>query len=141
MYTIHIYNIYLIQTLWTNMCSPLTIRSQITVQLLMICWIIYSVPTFFSCLMLNMVIFCELNGIKYRDFNMLQSQQTQNICITFVRRPNVFDIGTTLYKCCKYVLCLLGYNSCDQHCSMGITLGLTNFCPPTVCKYERRDEK
>ena len=28
------------------------------------------------------------------------SQQTQNICIIFVqRRPNVFDIGPTLYKC------------------------------------------
>ena len=28
------------------------------------------------------------------------SQQAQNICITFIqRRPNVFDIGPTLYKC------------------------------------------
>ena len=27
------------------------------------------------------------------------SQQTQNICITFIqRRPNVFDVGPTLYK-------------------------------------------
>ena len=27
-------------------------------------------------------------------------QQTQNICITFVqRRPNIFDVGPTLYKC------------------------------------------
>ena len=27
-------------------------------------------------------------------------QQTQNICITFTqRRPNVFDVGPTLYKC------------------------------------------
>ena len=27
------------------------------------------------------------------------TQQTQNICITFVqRRPNVFDVGPTLYK-------------------------------------------
>ena len=37
------------------------------------------------------------------------SQQTQNICITFVqRRPNVFDVGQTLYKCYTNVLCLLG---------------------------------
>ena len=35
--------------------------------------------------------------------------QTQNICITFVQcRPNVFDVGPTLYKCYKNVLCLLG---------------------------------
>ena len=28
------------------------------------------------------------------------SQKTQNICKTFVqRRPNVFDVGPTLYKC------------------------------------------
>ena len=34
------------------------------------------------------------------------SQQTQNICITFVqRRPNIFD---ALYKCYTNVLCLLG---------------------------------
>ena len=38
------------------------------------------------------------------------TQQTQNICITFVqRRPNVFDVGPTLYKCHTNVLCLLGY--------------------------------
>ena len=35
------------------------------------------------------------------------SQQTQNICITFIqRRPNVFDAGPTLYKviqmCCVH---------------------------------------
>ena len=28
------------------------------------------------------------------------TQQTQNICKTFIqRRPNVFDVGPTLYKC------------------------------------------
>ena len=28
------------------------------------------------------------------------SQQTQNMCITFVqRRPNVKDVGPTLFKC------------------------------------------
>ena len=37
------------------------------------------------------------------------TQQTQNICITFVqRRPNVFDVGPTLYECYTNVLCLLG---------------------------------
>ena len=39
---------------------------------------------------------------------LLAAQQTQNICITFVqRRPNVFDVGPTLYKCYTNVLCLL----------------------------------
>ena len=37
------------------------------------------------------------------------SQQTQNICINFVqRRPNVFHVGPTLYKCYTNGLCLLG---------------------------------
>ena len=45
-------------------------------------------------------------------------QQTQNICITFVqRRPNVFDVGPTLYKCYANVLCLLG--SWLTRCSAG----------------------
>ena len=39
----------------------------------------------------------------------MQTQQTQNIFITFVqRRPNVFDVGPALCKCYKNVLCLLG---------------------------------
>ena len=38
------------------------------------------------------------------------AQLAQNIFITFVqRRPNVFDVGPTLCKCYKNVLCLLGY--------------------------------
>ena len=41
------------------------------------------------------------------------SQQTQNICITFVqRRPNVFD---ALYKCYTNVLCLLGWTQTSKH--------------------------
>ena len=37
-----------------------------------------------------------------------KTQQTQNICITFVqRRPNVFDVGPTLYKCYTQDMCLL----------------------------------
>ena len=40
-----------------------------------------------------------------------ESQQTQNICITFVQcRSNVFDVGPTLYKCYTNVLCLPGYD-------------------------------
>ena len=43
------------------------------------------------------------------------SQQTQNICITFPqRRPNVFDVGPTLYKCYKTVLCLLGHGTLGE---------------------------
>ena len=39
---------------------------------------------------------------------MIASQQKQNICITFIqRRPSVFDVGPTLYKCYTNVLCLL----------------------------------
>ena len=35
------------------------------------------------------------------------SQQTQNVFITFVqRRPNVFDVGPTLYKCYKKMFCI-----------------------------------
>ena len=37
------------------------------------------------------------------------SQQTQNICITFIQCwTNVEDVGPTLYKCYTNVLCLLG---------------------------------
>ena len=39
----------------------------------------------------------------------MHTQQTQNICITFIqRRPNVFDVGPTLCKCYTNVLCLQG---------------------------------
>ena len=35
-------------------------------------------------------------------------QQINNVCITFEQcRPNVFDVGPTLYKCYTNVLCLL----------------------------------
>ena len=45
-------------------------------------------------------------GARYMDS---VTQQTENICITFVqRRPNVFDVGPTLYKCYTNQLCLLG---------------------------------
>ena len=36
------------------------------------------------------------------------SRKSQNICITFIQRPNnIFDVGLTLYKCYTNVLCLL----------------------------------
>ena len=42
-------------------------------------------------------------------FSRVTSQQAQHICTTFVqRRPNIFDVGPTLYKCYTNVLCLLG---------------------------------
>ena len=41
---------------------------------------------------------------------LLYSQQTQNICMPFVqRRPNVFNVGPTLYKSYTNVWCLLCY--------------------------------
>ena len=44
------------------------------------------------------------------------SQQTQNICITFVqRRCNVFDVGPALYKCYTNVLYLLSWTQFSKH--------------------------
>ena len=40
------------------------------------------------------------------------SRQSQNICLAFIqRRPNVFDVGPTLYKSYTNVLCLLRWNN------------------------------
>ena len=45
----------------------------------------------------------------------VQIQQAQNICLTFIqRRPDVEDVGQTLYKCYANVLCLLGSSSDDD---------------------------
>ena len=42
-------------------------------------------------------------------------KKTQKICITFAQcRPNVFDVGPTLYKCYTNLLCLLGLVSEDN---------------------------
>ena len=44
----------------------------------------------------------------------MASQQTQNVCITFIQNiviqcwNNVEDIGQMLYKCYTNVVCLLG---------------------------------
>ena len=44
-----------------------------------------------------------------------QSQQAQNICITFTQCwTNVEDVGPTLYKWHTNALCLLGYCSAKQ---------------------------
>ena len=52
------------------------------------------------------ILFCVVDTI-------IHSQQTQNICITFVqRRPNVFDVDPTLYK--YYTKCLLFTRICTK---------------------------
>ena len=61
---------------------------------------------------------CEIYSPRLMWFWLLYSvytihwrgtQHTQNICITCMqRRPNVFDVGPTLYKCYINILCLLG---------------------------------
>ena len=51
----------------------------------------------------------EHNSESESTSNILDVQQTQNICITFIqRRLNVCDVSPTLYKCYTNVLCLLG---------------------------------
>ena len=50
--------------------------------------------------------------LDWGSWSTVISQQTQNICITFVqRRSNVFGAGPSLYKCYTNVLCLLGCGS------------------------------
>ena len=65
-----------------------------------------------------------LGSGKYMQAN---TQQTQNICITFVqRRPNVFDVGPTLYKCYTNMLRFLGsrrFALCLQTEDVGPMLG------------------
>ena len=51
--------------------------------------------------------------------SVVLSQQLQNICITFVQpRPNVLDVGPTLYKCYTNILCLLWscYHNSKRSC-------------------------
>ena len=44
--------------------------------------------------------------LTYLMYLAVPTQQTQDLCITFVqRRPNVFDVGPALYKCYTNVLC------------------------------------
>ena len=49
----------------------------------------------------------------------MTTQWTKNICLTFIQhRPNVFDVGPTLYKCYTDVLCLLGTECLTPYFSM-----------------------
>ena len=51
----------------------------------------------------------HFNLLLFSPGGWLSSHQTQNISVTFIqRRPNVFDVGSTLYKYYTNVLCLLG---------------------------------
>ena len=46
---------------------------------------------------------------SYIQLHRKHDPSKHNICITFVqRRPNVEDVGPTLYKCYTNVMCLLG---------------------------------
>ena len=57
---------------------------------------------------LRSVAAADLGPSSVQHWNM-HTQQTLSICITFVqRRPNVLDVGLTLYECYTNVLCLLG---------------------------------
>ena len=57
---------------------------------------------------------CEEAGARL--LHTAQPGKYTNICLTFVqRRPNVFDIGPTLYKCYTNVLCVLGREALKFH--------------------------
>ena len=61
------------------------------------------------CVQYEICSWSSQTNCSIRDFTVLPNQQTQNICITFIqRRPNVFDVGPTLYTCYTNVLYLLG---------------------------------
>ena len=67
----------------------------------------------------NIDIIALLERGRYLDtddyFYNVTSQQSQNICIAFIqRRPDVFDVGQTLYKCYTNVLSLCHYNGILQ---------------------------
>ena len=71
----------------------------------------------------------DINCVRKQTLG--HTQQTQNICITFIQcptnveRPSVFDVGPTLHKCYTNVLCLLGmiYNE-DEVMPSNVTLTL-----------------
>ena len=60
----------------------------------------------------------------------------ENICITFIQcRPNVFDVGPTLYKCYTNVLCLLGCLSPRQyHRAIGTLWMIPHICEIIPCR-------
>ena len=50
------------------------------------------------------------NIVQMVDKWFCLTHQTQNICITFVQcRPNVFDVGPTLYKCYTKCFVFIGH--------------------------------
>ena len=50
----------------------------------------------------------------FKIYFSVESQQTQNICTTFIQgQTNVFDVGPTLCKCYTNDLCLLGCLTID----------------------------
>ena len=58
-------------------------------------------------------------GLRFRRQANIEPLFQDCICITFVQcRPNVFDVGPTLYKCYTNVLCLLVnsyFHTCCYH--------------------------
>ena len=59
------------------------------------------------------------------------TQYTQNICITFIeRRPNVSNVGPTLYKCYTNELCLLGSPFPFFGCGLNVKFGV--YCGEVV---------
>ena len=56
----------------------------------------------------------EATGIQLKPETYIERllRKKKNICIQFVqRRPRVFDVGPTMYKCYTNILCLLGIAS------------------------------
>ena len=70
------------------------------------CWVNVNVninPTVSQRLVLAVI------KIQRRPTVLSYPKKHKNICITFIqRRPNVFDVGLTLYKCYTNVFYLLG---------------------------------
>ena len=77
-----------------------------------ICYLLYVVEDVPGTWLMGSLLKCTSEYHDEKLINLHQrtpTQQTQNIFITCVqRRPNVFDVGPTLYKCYKTVLCSLG---------------------------------
>ena len=66
-------------------------------------------PSFNKCLGIHKVCLGFNRIHRNVDKNYFKKSKNSCICITFLqRRPNVFDVGPTLYKCYTNVLCLLG---------------------------------
>ena len=115
------YTIVVVVTMWTRWRDGLNIgKSSDYVTMTPCCWLSMgqglwgTVPLFIQLLglvkatrmgwMSGAIKDCRFHSLTITNSPVLHkkatSQQTQNICITFVQcRPNVFDVGPTLYKC------------------------------------------